>query len=69
MSTFNTKLNVPTSLVKKLVAAQFPKWGRLPVKPVSNSGWDNLTFHLGDKLIVRMPSDACYSSQVNKEQL
>jgi aminoglycoside phosphotransferase (APT) family kinase protein len=54
-------------LVRQLIMHQFPQWKDLPISPVAKSGWDNRTFHLGDRLVVRMPSDACYASQVPKE--
>ena len=59
---------IGVSLVKRLIAAQFPKWADLPVKPVEFSGWDNRTFHLGEYMTVRLPSDEEYSLQVEKEQ-
>jgi aminoglycoside phosphotransferase (APT) family kinase protein len=37
------------------------------VRPVIFSGWDNWTFHLGDHMVVRMPSSADYACQVEKE--
>jgi aminoglycoside phosphotransferase (APT) family kinase protein len=55
-------------LVRKLVAAQFPQWADLPVRPVDVGGWDNKTFYLGEHLIVRLPSASAYSEQVEKEQ-
>ncbi len=55
-------------LVRRLVAAQFPDWAVLPVRPVENGGWDNRTFRLGDGLTVRLPSAAGYVPQVEKEQ-
>ncbi|HVJ50937.1 MAG TPA: aminoglycoside phosphotransferase family protein [Aliidongia sp.] len=55
-------------LVLHLIAEQFPHWTDLPVHPVANSGWDNRTFHLGNEMLVRLPSRACYAAQVEKEQ-
>lgn len=55
-------------LVRRLVAAQFPQWANLPVRPVSAQGWDNRTFRLGDALSVRLPSAEYYVTQVEKEQ-
>ena len=46
---------VNASLVRRLVADQFPQWATLKVRPVEEDGHDNSTFHLGDKLSVRMP--------------
>lgn len=57
-----------TQLVRDLVASQFPQWAELPVRPVEQSGWDNRTFHLGDAMIVRLPSAREYEVQVEKEQ-
>ncbi len=66
MSTQKPPIN--PSLVQRLIAAQFPQWHDLPIRPVATSGWDNRTFHLGDDLLVRLPSAACYAAQVPKEQ-
>jgi len=55
-------------LVRRLLAAQFPEWGDLPIEPVVVSGWDNRTFHLGENMLVRMPSATDYALQVEKEQ-
>jgi aminoglycoside phosphotransferase (APT) family kinase protein len=60
--------DINEALVRQLIAAQFPQWASLPVRPVANSGWDNRTFHLGEHLLVRLPSAACYEGQVEKEQ-
>ncbi len=60
-------MNIDTALVSKLVHSQFPKWARLPVKPVELDGWDNRTFRLGDRMSVRLPSGQAYSGQVIKE--
>lgn len=59
---------IDTVLVKKLIKTQFPKWSNLPVSLVESSGHDNRTFHLGDKMLVRLPSAEGYAAQVQKEQ-
>ena len=59
---------VDESLVRILVADQFPEWANLPIRPVDIQGWDNRSFRLGDRLLVRMPSDAAYAPHVEKEQ-
>ncbi|MFA2808066.1 aminoglycoside phosphotransferase family protein [Bacillus mycoides] len=58
---------INADLVKRLIGAQFPEWAHLEVKPVKFSGHDNRTFHLGDEMSVRLPSDAAYAPQVEKE--
>lgn len=55
-------------LVQGLIARQFPEWKNLPTRAVSNQGWDNRTFRLGDELLVRLPSSQKYTFQVEKEQ-
>ena len=55
-------------LVGQLIASQFSKWANLPLKPVEVSGWDNRTFRLGNDMSVRLPSEAWYVAQVEKEQ-
>jgi aminoglycoside phosphotransferase (APT) family kinase protein len=60
-------VHIDANLVRRLVAAQFPRWADLPVRPVEAGGWDNRTFHLGPRMTVRLPSAAQYALQVEKE--
>ena len=62
------KIHIDVALVHRLIATQFPQWADLPIKPVALSGWDNRTFHLGEHMTVRLPSNAEYSLQVENEQ-
>lgn len=55
------------TLVRRLVATQFPRWMDLPVRMVEAGGWDNITFHSGEDMIVRLPRAAGYAVQVEKE--
>ena len=61
------RLMIDAELVSRLVTEQFPQWAGLPVRPVPLGGWDNRTFHLGESMLVRMPSAAGYAGQVAKE--
>jgi aminoglycoside phosphotransferase (APT) family kinase protein len=54
-------------LVRHMVSAQFPQWAHFPVKSVAMGGWDNRSFRLGERMIVRLPSAAAYAAQVEKE--
>ncbi|CAI2196143.1 5692_t:CDS:1 [Funneliformis geosporum] len=54
-------------LVQKLIKNQFPEYAHLTISQVKKSGHDNRTFHLGDKMTVRLPSGEDYASQVEKE--
>jgi aminoglycoside phosphotransferase (APT) family kinase protein len=58
---------IDAALVRRLVAAQFPQWAELPIRPVELDGWDNTTFRLGEDMSVRLPSAAAYAPQVEKE--
>lgn len=62
----NTTIN--TELTQKLILEQFPEYGSLPITSVESQGHDNRTFHLGDEMLIRMPSDAQYAMKVAKEQ-
>ncbi|MDQ2727876.1 MAG: aminoglycoside phosphotransferase family protein [Actinomycetota bacterium] len=60
-------MEITAGLVVELVAAQFPGWAGLPVRPVERDGWDNRTFRLGDELSVRLPRTKHYAAQAAKE--
>lgn len=61
------RVDVTVEQVRRLVDEQLPHWRGLPVRQVERGGWDNRTFHLGDELVVRMPSAAAYAEAVAKE--
>ena len=60
-------IEIDAPLVRRLVAAQFPQWAALPIRPVEFDGWDNRTFHLGNDMSVRLPSAQGYAAQAPKE--
>lgn len=62
-------LMIDKALARYLVDKQFPQWNHLSIEPVKNGGWDNRTFHLGTKMLIRMPSAFEYAGQVEKEQM
>lgn len=41
--------------VRRLVAAQFPQWARMPVSAVPPSGTDHALYRIGDELVARLP--------------
>jgi aminoglycoside phosphotransferase (APT) family kinase protein len=61
-------MNIDTDLVRRLINSQFPKWQDCDIKPVSQQGWDNRTFHLGADMSIRLPSSKSYGPQAEKEQ-
>lgn len=60
---------IDAALAVRLVAAQFPHWAHLTVTPVAMGGQDNVTFHLGKELSLRLPRDEAHAHQVEKEAL
>ena len=63
----NNPLIIDAALVRSLVTTQFPQWKDLRVSLVARQGWDNRTFHLGENLLVRLPSAVSYAQQMKKE--
>lgn len=61
------KVDINVSLVRQLVATQFPQWADLEICPVEINGHDNRTFRLGDEMSVRLPSHSRYSKHVITE--
>ncbi|WP_034590508.1 aminoglycoside phosphotransferase family protein [Hamadaea tsunoensis] len=61
---------VPTdvSLVRRLLAGQFPAWAALSIEPVASAGTDNAIYRLGDELSVRLPRIGWADGQVAKER-
>jgi aminoglycoside phosphotransferase (APT) family kinase protein len=62
------ELETDASLVRRLLAAQFPRWADLPIEPVPSAGTDNAIYRLGAELAVRLPRIARAAGQVEKEQ-
>ena len=60
-------MKIDDKLVRRLVATQIPQWKDFSVWPVALGGWDNRIFHLGEQMLVRMPSAAEYAAQIEKE--
>jgi len=59
---------VDVTLVKRLIAAQFPQWADLSLKPVESAGTDNAIYRLGEDMTVRLPRVEWAIGQVEKEQ-
>jgi aminoglycoside phosphotransferase (APT) family kinase protein len=61
----DVQIDIP--LVRRLVAAQFPQWANLAIKPVESAGWDNTIFRLGTDLAVRLPRRRVSAEHVRNE--
>jgi aminoglycoside phosphotransferase (APT) family kinase protein len=46
---------VDAATVARLVAAQFPQWEALPVRPVPSTGTVDAIFQIGEDLYARLP--------------
>ncbi|WBB64571.1 aminoglycoside phosphotransferase family protein [Streptomyces sp. WMMC500] len=58
---------IDAGLVRRLLAAQFPRWAALPLERVASGGTVNAVFRLGDELAVRMPLTAAGAKDVDLE--
>jgi aminoglycoside phosphotransferase (APT) family kinase protein len=58
---------IDDSLVRRLLAAQFPRWAKLPLKRFPSAGTVNALYRLGDDLAVRLPRIEGGAEDVDKE--
>ncbi|WP_369243960.1 aminoglycoside phosphotransferase family protein [Streptomyces sp. R41] len=61
------EVRIDDTLVRRLLAAQFPKWADLPLKRVESSGTVNAIYRLGADLAVRLPRVPEGAGDVDKE--
>jgi aminoglycoside phosphotransferase (APT) family kinase protein len=54
--------------VGRLLAAQFPQWADLSIKPVHSAGTDSALYRLGDDMVVRLPRIHWAVDQIDKER-
>src|SRR5262245_25046937 len=62
------EVETDASLVRRLLAAQFPQWADMSIEPVSSAGTDNALYRLGEAMAVRLPRIDWAVGQVEKEQ-
>jgi aminoglycoside phosphotransferase (APT) family kinase protein len=61
------EVHTDASLVRCLIAAQFPQWAHLSITPVDSAGTDNAIYRLGEDLAVRLPRIHWAVNQIDKE--
>ena len=61
------EVDIDVDLVRELLRRQHPDLGGLPLRLVA-TGWDNMTFRLGDELAVRLPRITGGAALVVNEQ-
>ena len=59
--------HVDVDTVRALLAAQFPQWSDLELRPIASAGTDNAILRLGDDKVVRLPRVERATAQVEKE--
>ncbi|MEV4825319.1 aminoglycoside phosphotransferase family protein [Micromonospora sp. NPDC049274] len=66
------QVDVPVDAVAALVAAQFPRWRGLPVRPVSSAGTVHALFRVGAEVVLRFPlrpgADSDLRAELAREQ-
>lgn len=61
------EFDIDQSLVRRLLAKQFPQWGDLRLVPIRSAGTDNALFRVGEDMVVRLPRIEAAVSGVEKE--
>jgi aminoglycoside phosphotransferase (APT) family kinase protein len=61
------EVETDVTLVRRLLAGQFPQWAELPIELVISSGTDHDIYRLGEGLAARLPRIGWASAQAAKE--
>jgi aminoglycoside phosphotransferase (APT) family kinase protein len=61
------EVDTDVSLVRRLLAAQFPQWADLPIEQVDSAGTVNAIYRLGDNLAVRLPRVERWAADSERE--
>ena len=62
-----SEIDTDESLVRRLLAAQFPQWADLPVGAIRSTGTVNAIYRLGDHLYARLPRVEEWAQDLEKE--
>jgi len=69
MKMHDGEVDIDARVVRRLVAAQFPRFGDLPVHAVRSTGTVNAIYRLGDRLCARLPRMREWEGDLEKEWL
>jgi aminoglycoside phosphotransferase (APT) family kinase protein len=61
------EVRIDVGLARRLLAAQHPDLAELPLRDLAH-GWDNVSFRLGDHLVLRLPRRQVAAALVEHEQ-
>lgn len=67
MKMHDDEFEIDSRLVKRLVGAQFPQFGHLPVRPVRSTGTVNAIYRLGEDFCARLPRVRRYAGDLDNE--
>ena len=62
------EVDTDPSLVRRLLADQFPQWADLTIDPVESPGTDNAIYRLDEDMAVRLPRISGGTGTIDKEQ-
>jgi aminoglycoside phosphotransferase (APT) family kinase protein len=62
------EVGTDVSLVRRLLAAQFPRWAGLAIESVPSAGTDNALYRLGNDMVVRLPRRPRTAETLEKER-
>jgi hypothetical protein len=62
------EVETDVALVRRLLAAQFPQWAHLPIRPVPSWGTDNALYRIGDDMVARLPRRKRTAATLEKER-
>jgi aminoglycoside phosphotransferase (APT) family kinase protein len=62
------EVDTDVSLIRRLLADQFPQWATLPIAHVPSAGTDHVLYRLGDDMVARLPRKEGVDEQVDKER-
>ncbi|MBO0781242.1 MAG: aminoglycoside phosphotransferase family protein, partial [Ktedonobacteraceae bacterium] len=63
------EVDINSSLVRRLLAAQFPQWADQSIEPVQSAGTNNAIYRLGSDMAVRLPRIESATRHMDKEHL
>ena len=61
------EVGTDVSLVRRLLASQFPQWADLPIEPFHSGGTSNAIYRLGEDMAARLPLIHSTTKQHGKE--
>jgi aminoglycoside phosphotransferase (APT) family kinase protein len=61
------EIHTDATLVRQLLAEQFPQWAGLPIQRITHDGTDHALYRLGDDLVARLPRIEWAAGQAERD--